>query len=88
MFKREGTYANLWLIHADVWQKPTQYCKVIIFQLKINTKEKMTNNHEIIKLRLQVFILNKGRKKAMMKGKAHFSLNLEKAQHDGEGKGF
>ena len=48
----------------------------------------MTNNHEIIKLRLQMFILNKGRKKAMMKGKAHFSLNLEKAQHDGEGKGF
>ena len=21
-FKREGTYAHLWLIHADVWQKP------------------------------------------------------------------
>ena len=26
-FKREGTYVYLWLIHADVWQKPTQYCK-------------------------------------------------------------
>ena len=26
----------LWLIHVDVWQKPTQYCKAIIFQLKIN----------------------------------------------------
>ena len=24
----------LWLIHVDVWQKPTQYCKVIILQLK------------------------------------------------------
>ena len=23
-FKKEGTY--LWLIHADIWQKPTQYC--------------------------------------------------------------
>ena len=22
---REGTYVYLWLIHADVWQKPTQY---------------------------------------------------------------
>ena len=21
-FKREGTYVYLWLIHADVWQKP------------------------------------------------------------------
>ena len=34
--KREGTYVNLWLIHMDVWQKTTQYCKVIILQLKIN----------------------------------------------------
>ena len=33
-FKREGTYVYLWLIHVDVWQKPTQYCKAIIFQLK------------------------------------------------------
>ena len=23
------------LIHVDVWQKPTQYCKAIILQLKI-----------------------------------------------------
>ena len=22
----------LWPIHVDVWQKPSQYCKVIIFQ--------------------------------------------------------
>ena len=33
-FNREGTYV-LWLIHVDVWQKPTQYCKAIILQLKI-----------------------------------------------------
>ena len=25
----------LWLIHVDVWQKPTQYHKAIILQLKI-----------------------------------------------------
>ena len=36
-FKREGTYVYLWLIHDDVWQKPTQYCKAIILHLKINT---------------------------------------------------
>ena len=23
-FRREGTYVYLWLIHVDVWQKPTQ----------------------------------------------------------------
>ena len=33
-FKREGTYVYLWLIHADVWQKPSKYCKAIILQLK------------------------------------------------------
>ena len=25
---------HLWLNHGDVWQKPVQYCKVIILQLK------------------------------------------------------
>ena len=29
-FKREGTYVYLWLIHVDIWQKPTQHCKAII----------------------------------------------------------
>ena len=32
-----GTYVHLWLMHVDVWQKPTQYCKAVILQLKINT---------------------------------------------------
>ena len=26
------------LIHVDVWQKPTQCCNAIIFQLKINLR--------------------------------------------------
>ena len=28
------TYVYLWLIHVDIWQKPTQHCKAIILQLK------------------------------------------------------
>ena len=40
-FKREGTYVYLWLIHADVWQKPTLHCKAISFQLKINKLKKI-----------------------------------------------
>ena len=40
-FRREGTYFYLWVIHADVWQKPTQYCKAIILQLK---KEKLLSD--------------------------------------------
>ena len=39
-FKREGTYVYPWLIHVDVWQKPTQHCKAIILQLKINKLKK------------------------------------------------
>ena len=36
-----GTHENPWLIHVNVRQKPLQYCKVIILQLKlINLKEK------------------------------------------------
>ena len=35
-FEREETDVYLWLIHVDVWQKPTQYCKAIILHLKIN----------------------------------------------------
>ena len=35
-FKMEGTYVYLWLIRVVIQQKPTQYCKAIIFQLKIN----------------------------------------------------
>ena len=29
----ERKHVYLWLIHADVWQKPSHYCKVIICQL-------------------------------------------------------
>ena len=35
-----GTYVYLWLIYVDVWQKPTQHCKVIILQWKINCLKK------------------------------------------------
>ena len=27
-------YEILWPIHVDVWQRPSQYCKVIILQLE------------------------------------------------------
>ena len=38
-FRIEGTHIYLWSIHVDIWQKPSQYCKVIILQLKqINLK--------------------------------------------------
>jgi len=39
---QEGAYV---LIHVDVWQKPTQPCKAIILQLKINKLKKISTNH-------------------------------------------
>ena len=49
----------LWLVHVDVWQKPTQYCKAIILQLKINkfkkeryTEEKTTTKKQLYQNRL------------------------------------
>ena len=32
-FRMEG-HVYPWLIHVDIWQKPPQYYKVIILQLK------------------------------------------------------
>ena len=48
--RREGTCVYPWLIHIDVWQKPTLYCKAIILHLKINLKiaqekKKTVNTH-------------------------------------------
>ena len=35
LFKRMGTYIYLRLVHVDIWQKQTKYCKAISLQLKI-----------------------------------------------------
>ena len=39
-FRREGIYICIWLIHVEVWQKTTKFCKAIILKLKkhINLK--------------------------------------------------
>ena len=34
--KREGTQVYIWLIHVDIWKRPTQCGKLIILQLKID----------------------------------------------------
>ena len=33
-FKREGTYVYLWLMHVDVWQITTKFCKALFLQFK------------------------------------------------------
>ena len=47
---RECMLKNLgmiWLIHIDVWQKSTQYCKAIILQLKIICFKKMQKKPQL-----------------------------------------
>ena len=40
---QEGrTLIYLWLIHIDIWKKPTQHCKAITLQLKME-KSKINN---------------------------------------------
>lgn len=38
---------NLWLIHVDVWQRPTQYCRATVLQLKKKRKKKVKQNEHI-----------------------------------------
>ena len=33
-FKREVIYVYLWLIHVEVWQKTTKFCKAVILHWK------------------------------------------------------
>ena len=52
-FKRKGAYVYLWMIHVDVWQKPLQYCNVIILQLK-----KIRKHKDLPKIFLRAFYIN------------------------------
>ena len=38
-----------WLIHVDVWQKPTKFCKAIILQLKNKGKKTELVNYPLAK---------------------------------------
>ena len=40
-FKREGVKVHLRMIHVDIWQKTTQYCKTIILRLKTSFKKEV-----------------------------------------------
>ena len=40
----EGTHVYLWPIHIDVWQKSSQYYKVIILQVNKQIHLKFLNN--------------------------------------------
>ena len=74
-FNREGTYIYLWLIHVDVWQKPTQYCKAIILQLKMNT---LFKNVEITVILVYYYFLLCKHISSFIKEKEHKRFLLQK----------
>ena len=41
------------MIYIDIWQKPTQYCKAIILQLKMNLKINLSIQMTVYKLNKQ-----------------------------------
>lgn len=41
----------LWLIHVQVWQRPTQHCKAIISQLKIE------KNHTCVFVHADMYVM-------------------------------
>ena len=64
-FRREGTDVYLWLIHVDVWQKPKQYCKAIILQLKKQlVKEIVCEGNQIPGVSLGSATTQKGSRKS------------------------
>ena len=65
-FKEEGTYVYLWLIHVDIWQKPTQYCKAIILQLKINKLKKRS--------RVRLSVMTEQREKGLFEVPCTFKI--------------
>ena len=71
MFKREGKYVYIWLVHADVWQKTTQYCKAIVLQLKINhflQKEVETIKLVVQRSMFHIKMLPMGKRKKKLTG--------------------
>ena len=42
--QEQGTYVHLWLMLVDIWQKPAQYCKAIIFQYNFFKDNKQFKN--------------------------------------------
>ena len=74
-FKREETHIYLWLIHVDVWQKPTQYCKAIILQLKMNT---LFKNVEITVILVYYYFLLCKHISSFIKEKEHKRFLLQK----------
>ena len=47
---------NLMPIHVDVWQKPSQYCKLLILKLKIKYKKRIIEKKEksLQKLKIEI----------------------------------
>ena len=66
-FRREGTYVCVWLTHVDVRQKPAQYYKASILQLKINELVKKQNPAPLLTSSLASILFNLGLRSCLCK---------------------
>ena len=73
--RRGHTYTYVWLNHVDVWQKPTQYYKAIILQLKMNT---LFKNVEITVILVYYYFLLCKHISSFIKEKEHKRFLLQK----------
>ena len=70
-----GIHVYTWLIHANVWQNPLQYCKVISLQLiKINGKKKCSPFDPAIQLSRRLFSRSDLASKGCVNKKAMFII--------------
>ena len=76
----EGACACLCLIHADAWQEPTQHCKAVIPQSKVNGKKrKLTGSKRFtdVKLIYRYQVESKRSQSLHLQVKVGFSRNKD-----------
>ena len=74
--QRKGTYVYLQLIYVDIGQKPIQYCKAIIPQLKLN---KILKTHKNCNWTI-LEELGEGRSRAHVRPRTKSSSAITKSQ--------
>ena len=70
----EGTHIFLWPIHVDIWQKASQYYKVIILQLKLINFLNKKRERRLMQIKKKTMLELLGREEAGKGVKSYFLL--------------
>ena len=69
-----GTHVHPWLFHVNVCQKPSQYCKVIILQLKLINFLNKKRERRLMQIKKKTMLELLGREEAGKGVKSYFLL--------------